>query len=155
MSLFKHFTTTSLLLLLLPTLLYAEDAERWYQVEVIIFSQNNPQYHESERWPLDISLPNLEKSRELVKPKSLKASQTAPQLPQPFSFVSSEKLRLGGTVQRIKKASDVELMLHFGWLQLGLPKEQAVQLLAELTKAGLPAVNIGEIVAESVGITVI
>ena len=34
-------------------------------------------------------------------------------------------------------------------------ENQAEQLLAELTKAGLPAVNIGEIVDESVGITVI
>ncbi|MEN8169716.1 MAG: CsiV family protein [Pseudomonadota bacterium] len=121
MSLFKHFAT--LLLLLLPTLSYAEDAERWYQVEIIVFSQNNPQYHESEQWPLNISFPDLEKSRELVKPRSGKASQTAP---RPFSFVSSKKLKLGDTVRRIKKASDVELMLHFGWLQPGLPEKQAV-----------------------------
>ncbi len=41
-----------------------------------------------------------------------------------------------------------------GGLLLSLPEEQAGQLLAELTKAGLPAANIGEIVDESVGITV-
>lgn len=41
-----------------------------------------------------------------------------------------------------------------GGLLLSLPEEQAGQLLAELIKAGLPAVNIGEIVDESVGITV-
>jgi selenide,water dikinase len=55
-------------------------------------------------------------------------------------------------------ASEDELLYDpqtSGGLLLSLPNEQAGQLLSELTKAGLPAVNIGEIVDESVGITVI
>jgi selenide,water dikinase len=42
-----------------------------------------------------------------------------------------------------------------GGLLLSLPSEQAGQLMEDLVKAGVPAANIGEIVDESVGITVI
>jgi hypothetical protein len=111
---------------LLPALLHAEQEDRWYQVEVIVFSQNNPEYHTSERWPLDYALPNMEQSRELVNPASLKTSQPAPLLPQPFSLVSAERLQLGETARRIQNARDVELVLHLGWLQPGLAEEQAV-----------------------------
>jgi hypothetical protein len=118
--------TALLTLLLLPALLHAEQEERWYQVEVIIFSQNNPGYHESELWPLDYTLPDLEKSRELIIPERVNTSRPTALLPQPFSLVSKESLQLGDTAQRIQRASDVELMLHLGWLQPGLSEEQAV-----------------------------
>lgn len=117
--------TALLSLLILPALLHAEQEDRWYQVEVIVFSQNNPEYHASELWPLDYTLPNLEQSRELVNPEPLNASQPA-LLPQPFSLVSAESLRLKETARRMQNASDVKLVLHLGWLQPGLAEEQAV-----------------------------
>lgn len=106
-------------LLLLPALLQAEEAERWYQVEIIIFSQNSPTYQKSELWPRDYTLPQLEGSRELQAARS--ASRKVP-----FSLVPKSKLQLGATAQRISKASDVKLLLHTGWVQPGLPEEQAV-----------------------------
>lgn len=109
-------------LLLLPGLLHAEEEQRWYQVEVILFSQNNPDYHDSELWPLDYTLPDMEQSRELVKNQK----STSSLYPEPFSLVGNERLRLTETARRIKKASDVELVLHLGWLQPGLPEEKAV-----------------------------
>lgn len=109
-------------LLLLPGLLHAEEEQRWYQVEVIIFSQNNPDYRVSELWPLDYTLPDTAKSRELVRAKQGASSQ----LPEPFSLVGTERLRLTDAAQRIKSASDVELVMHLGWLQPGLPEDKAV-----------------------------
>lgn len=113
-------------LLVSPGLLLAEQEERWYQVEIILFSQNNPDYRESELWPVDFALPDLEKSRELVKAEKHNASQPASLLPEPFSLVSNDALQLADTAQRIKHASDVELVLHLGWLQPGLAEDQAV-----------------------------
>jgi hypothetical protein len=118
--------TVLLSLLLLPALLHAEQENRWYQVEIIVFSQNNPEYHESELWPVDYSLPDLTQSRELASPAPTDASQPVPALPQPFSLVAADRLQLGETAQRIRNASDVELVLHLGWLQPGLSEEQAV-----------------------------
>ncbi len=109
-------------LLLLPLLADAKEEPRWYQVEVIIFSQNSPDYHQSEIWPLDFKLPNLEKSRELIKYKKPATSQ----LPAAFSLAAPKSLQLRDTASRIKRAKDVELMLHLAWVQPGLDEKQAV-----------------------------
>lgn len=113
----------SLLLLLIPTLLQAAGDPRWYQVEVIIYAHNNTDYHESELWPVDYSLPKLEGSQELVAAPSRKVSTSKP---VPFSLLRSDALQLGGAASRIKRASDVDLLLHFGWLQPGLEEKKAV-----------------------------
>ncbi|MCW8918856.1 MAG: peptidoglycan binding protein CsiV [Gammaproteobacteria bacterium] len=109
-----------LALLLPPALLQAAPEERWYQVEIILFSQNNPEYRESELWPADYTLPELAQSRELFTPA------TVSPLPQPFTRLAVEQLQLGQVAQRIDSATDVELQLHLGWLQPGLAAEQAV-----------------------------
>lgn len=108
-------------LLLLPSLLVAQEQQRWYQVEIIIFSQNNPSYHTSEQWPQDYTLPDLEKGRNLTWPKGSNSSN-----PQPFTLLAKKDLKLDGAIKRIKSAGDVKLMLHLGWLQPGLEKKDAV-----------------------------
>ncbi len=113
-------------LLLLPVLAYGEEEERWYQVEVIIFSQNSPDYHQSEIWPLDFKQPDLKSSRELLTYKKPARGTTTPQLPKAFSLAAKESLQLSDTASRIKRAKDVELMLHLAWVQPGLDEKQAV-----------------------------
>ena len=110
-----------LTLLLLPSLLFAQDEPRWYQVELIIFAQNNPNYHTSEHWPQDYVLPDLEDSRTLAWPRGNGTTK-----PQPFTLVAQKDLKLGDAVKRIESASDVTLMLHLGWLQPGLEQKDAV-----------------------------
>lgn len=99
-------------LLLFPILLHAAPEDRWYKVEVIIFAYKSKAYRNSELWPVDYSLPRIEKSRELGS--------------APFTKLSARQLRLGGAANRIKNAPDLEYMLHFGWLQPGLPEEKSV-----------------------------
>ena len=122
----SHLKAALFSLLLLPVLAHGEEEQRWYQVEVIIFSQNSPDYHESEIWPLDFTLPELEKSRELVKPKNANTKQPSPTFPEPFSLADKESLQLGETASRIKRAKDVELMLHLAWVQPGLEQSKSV-----------------------------
>jgi hypothetical protein len=134
------FNTALLTLLLLPSLLQAAPEERWYQVEIIIFSQNNPEYRESELWPADYTLPDLAQSRELLNPA------TVSRMPQPFTLVAAERLQLGQVAQRIKSAGDVELRLHLGWLQPGLAAEQAVAVhiyegMPDGVKEGVPQLD--------------
>jgi hypothetical protein len=111
-----------LTLLLFPALLQAAPEERWYQVELIVFSHNNTEYRTSELWPADYTLPALEQSRELTRAPA----EGTPATPQPFSLVAAEQLRLRPAAERIQNASDVGLLLHLGWLQPGLAEEQAV-----------------------------
>lgn len=109
------------LILFTPMLLAAEET-RWYQVEVIVFAHNNSDYHNSEHWPIDYSLPLIEGSQAL-KPAAAKS-----QRPQPFSLLPAADLQLGGTASRINKASDVELLMHFGWIQPGLEENKATAI---------------------------
>jgi len=114
--------TVLLSLLLLPVLVHAAEDDRWYQVELIIFSQNNPAYRNSEQWPIDYTLPKIEDSRELQRA----SGKPSASLPEPFTLVPAEKLQLTATAKRIAQASDVELISHLGWVQPGLPEDKAV-----------------------------
>ena len=112
-----------LTLLLFPTLLQAATEERWYQVELLLFSNNNSNYHRSELWPIDYSEPQIENSLELGK-----AAKKGGKTPQAFALLPSEELKLGGAAARIKRAPDMNLELHLGWLQPGLAEDKAVAI---------------------------
>ena len=116
-TLFLSLTLT--LALLLPNASVAEE-ERWYDVEVIIFSHNSQQYRNSELWPVDYELPQTETSQVLLPPSGDSSKPVA------FSRLADSALQLTSEAARIKSASDMELLLHMGWRQPGLPEEKAV-----------------------------
>jgi hypothetical protein len=114
----------------------ADETQRWYDVEVIIFAQNSQQYRNSEVWPLDYGLPQLAATQEL-RPAS-RATQTAP---VPFSRLDTASLRLSKQAERIKAAADTELLLHIGWRQPGLAEDKAVAVRVDdsMQDGGEPA----------------
>lgn len=109
------------LLLCPPLLLAEEEGERWYEVEILLFTQNNSVYRDSEVWPLDYTLPSIAKSVEL----SASGSERGAARPTPFSRIPEGKLRLRQEAERFSRAKDVDLVLHLGWYQPGLPEEKA------------------------------
>ncbi|MGM0594441.1 MAG: CsiV family protein [Pseudomonadota bacterium] len=112
-----------LLLLLLTTLpAHAEEETRWYDVEVMLFVQNNQDYRHTEVWPLDYTLPRRDNARALQMPTPDQDEQD----PTPFTLLPRDALRLSSDAARIERARDMELLLHFGWRQPGLPREEAV-----------------------------
>lgn len=92
---------------------------RWYDVEVIVFSQKSQQYHNSELWPVDYELPQTEVTKTL-----LPASNSSK--PLAFSRLAQSSLQLTSEANRIKSAPDLGLLLHMGWRQPGLPEDKAV-----------------------------
>lgn len=98
----------------------ADDETRWYDVEVIIFSHNNQQYRESELWPIDYELPQTEETKTLLSARSGRSKPVA------FAKLDSNSLRLTSEANRIKSAPDMELLLHLGWRQPGLPEDKAI-----------------------------
>lgn len=100
------------------------EAQRWYDVEVIIFSQNSQQYRDSELWPVDYELPQLETTQELLP--APRAAQTTGSASVPFTRLDAQSLRLNAEAERIKSAPDTELLLHLGWRQPGLAEDKAV-----------------------------
>lgn len=123
-------------LLLSVTAHAADEAQRWYDVEVIIFAQNSEQYRNSEVWPIDYGLQNPETTQQLLPP--VRSSQTTP---VPFARLSAASLRLGKQAERIKATADMELLLHLGWRQPGLAEEKAVAIRIDDTMqaGGQPA----------------
>lgn len=103
----------------------AEQETRWYDVEVIIFSQTSQQFRDSELWPMDVSLPDMENARSLLP--TAKSGATAAK-PVAFSVLGNDELTLDDEAARIKAAPELELLLHLGWRQPGLPQDQAVTI---------------------------
>lgn len=126
MSLLQSWRKTVLLILLAagaqPAM--AEIAEvRWYDVEIILFAQTNQNYRDSESWPIDYTPPDMENARELLPQAKAKRD---PARPTAFRLLDPDELHLDADAKRIEKASDVQLLSHFGWRQPGLPQQGAL-----------------------------
>lgn len=93
---------------------------RWYDVEVIVFSHNSKQYRNSELWPVDYELPQTEKTQALLPSPSATSKAVA------FSRLAPSSLQLTSEAARIKSAPDMDVLLHTGWRQPGLPEDKAV-----------------------------
>ncbi len=117
------FTLLGLALLVTGTPQFAAAAEtRWYDVEVIIFSHNSQQYRNSEQWPVDYELPPMGVTQALLPARSSGSKPVA------FARLDRNSLRLNSQASRINSAKDMELLLHMGWRQPGLPEDKAVAI---------------------------
>lgn len=94
-------------------------AETWYQVEVIVLAQRNPDVGD-EGWPATV-LPTASGTVLTIPDGSLPLAQNARIAP-----VAPENLRLAGTARRIATNGNYELLLHTGWRQPGLSRDQAL-----------------------------
>lgn len=121
----SRITITSLLLPLLLIVSagsHAQEATRWYDVEVLLFVQQSKHYRASEQWPADYTEPQLSESKRL-----LSASSSATK-PVAFSRLGAGELQLRADAARIQSAPDLELLAHFGWRQPGLPQDKAIPI---------------------------
>jgi hypothetical protein len=109
----------------------AEEEVRWYDVEVLLFVQKSQDYRESEHWPVDYTLPDLEGARELVRVAEIdNARKTASQEQKPLAFrlLNEDERQLNADAARIERAPDMELLMHFAWRQPGLPEDKAIAI---------------------------
>ncbi len=122
-----HTCRKSLLPLLLALVSQSALAEiadtRWYDVEVILFAQTNPDYRTSETWPIDYTPPDMENARELLPQDVAKRD---PLRPTAFRLLDPKELNLDADARRIDEARDLQLLTHFGWRQPGLPQQAAL-----------------------------
>ena len=80
---------------------------------------------------MDYTLPDTANARDLVE---LEQGGKPPIKPVAFRRLNSDELKLNDDADRIDKASDLELLEHFGWRQPGLADDQAVAV-----KVSIPA----------------
>jgi len=93
---------------------YAADA--WYQVEVIVFAPHHPDAG-NEVWPENPGSPNLTNVFE-IPTVATKDAQLRP--------LPADEYRLKDEEQKLLGSDKYEVLLHTGWRQPGLMKEQAI-----------------------------
>jgi len=102
-----------------------DEENRWYNVEVIIFSQDSQQFRDSELWPMDVPLPKEADARSLRPAVRGGAALTQASA---FTLIPNNELTLNGEAARISSAPELKMLLHLGWRQPGLSQDQAVSI---------------------------
>jgi hypothetical protein len=130
--------------------------QRWFQVELILFSQLGDAALDAEKWPVIEGLSLPEPLLELHLPESPVTDQTGlaisgpsalsnesaistitepgldipaadtPELPPAFQMLAEDKRQLNDMAKRIKRSSKLHLLLHIAWQQPTLDREHAV-----------------------------
>jgi len=105
-----------------------QEADRWYQVEIIMFSHQDDPEQEDEQFPVDPGQPMTEHSIELapaplVQPAVagqaggplLAAAGTA--LVMPYQLLTDSAFQLNGMVDRLTRSGHYVPQLHLAWRQ--------------------------------------
>ena len=107
--------------------------QKWYQVELILFSINNSEEAYTESWPESPDILNVINKIELLTPANVRrldnqnnntnVKQTQYQASQPvqtivpFATVNKSEHRLTVTANKLKNSPKYDLLLHVGWRQ--------------------------------------
>ncbi|WP_027857008.1 CsiV family protein [Marinobacterium jannaschii] len=83
----------------------------WYQVEVLIFANEDPSVLDDEFWPTELSVPDSPKSISLKTPTTTAQSFSA------FERLPSSALLFNNEKQRIGRYDSFRVLFHAGWLQ--------------------------------------
>ena len=142
-----------LLLLALPATA-AEEAEKWYQVEVIIFQQTDHYGQEVPRRDIALSYPgnhlelfdpNLRIEEESEQPKEDEPADAPveitasvlfnqpdvqqPQQEQPFQVLEDSQRQLNNYATALRRRSGYQVLYHQAWRQPGIGSAQAPWIL--------------------------
>ncbi len=83
----------------------------WYQVEVLVFANEDPSVLDDEFWPTELSVPDSPKSIRLKNPTSTAQSFSA------FERLPGSALLFNNEKQRINRYDSFRVLFHAGWLQ--------------------------------------
>jgi hypothetical protein len=105
-------------LVLVSSVAAGADKSPWYKVELIVFARPNAAL-DSEHWPVEVTPPPA--GRDLVAWRGYTGPDSLP-----FQRLPTASLQLKRDFDRMQAAKDVQPLVHVGWLQPGLAKEEAV-----------------------------
>jgi len=91
----------------------------WYQVEVLVFANEDPSVLDDEFWPSELSVPDAPASIRLKNPNSAAESFAA------FERLPSSALLFNNEKQRINRYDSFRVLFHAGWLQPVTSKKYA------------------------------
>jgi hypothetical protein len=123
--------------LLVSAGLSAQEPERWYQIELIVFRYVEPIGVDGEEWPAAAQLPDISRAITLLEdlpefgdeleapdpePKAGSDTNTDPRantkpMPVAFHTLPESELRLTGAASRMARDNAVEVLQHLAWRQ--------------------------------------
>jgi len=107
--------------LTLPSLSYAAYGERWYNVEVIIFSYSSDIGVQEEHWPIDPGQPDISNSVSLIR-----HAEGEERLPgQIIEFEELPFEMLSGALKRMNRSSRYNVIYSRAWRLPDLPQHSA------------------------------
>ncbi len=129
-------------MLLIPALLatatlQAEEETKWYDIEIIIFSDKEGVNIDAEMWPEQLVIEPRQNAVKLVETAAGTTTPVAGSQPTAFQRLRVEDLTLTEQAARIERARRYELLLHLGWRQPGLSEAEAKAIrISDYTRAG-------------------
>lgn len=114
-----------------------EEEVRYYDVEVILFENLDNFARHSENWPSSVELELPETLIEIGKPYPGKIpEQYEPRLT--FKALRKKELRLQEQASLIDKSDSRRVLLHTGWRQPGMERDQALSVYIKQPVPGAP-----------------
>lgn len=124
--------------LAMPSLTSYADDKRFYQVELIAFSQVSETGLRAEHWPaipaLDLDSDNLvhltaaqNQAGDSMTDQANDSHGTP--LPTSYLLLPSDELRLNSLAQKIQRQHNYQLLLHIGWRQAFSRKDKPEQVV--------------------------
>lgn len=138
-TLFKAILT--FLLFSFSLIVSAAEEIRYYDVEVILFENLDNIARQSENWPSSIELVLPETLIEIGKPypgpipKEYQSRLT-------FKPLAKKDLQLQEKASSIDKSKTRRVLLHTGWRQPGMPREDALSVYFKHTVAGISPISV-------------
>ena len=121
----------------------AEEKEevRYYDVEVILFENLDTFARQTENWPSSVELELPETLIEIGKPYPGKIpKEYQPRLT--FKSLAKKELQLQEQASTIDKSESRRLLLHTGWRQPGMAREQALSVYLKHSVPGTPPAEV-------------
>ncbi len=116
-----------LTLFALPTLAQDDEPEPWYEVEIILFEQLNPEAIDSEQWPLNIIEPDLSDSIKLIPSlpgaDPIQAQQVGITTAVPYLILPPEQYQLSRAYKKLVNSENYLPYVHVAWRQIIPPRE--------------------------------
>ena len=118
-----------------------EEEVRYYDVEVILFENLDNFARQSENWPSSVELELPETLIEIGKPYPGKIpKEYQPRLT--FKPLAKKELQLQEQASTIDKSESRRVLLHTGWRQPGMAREQALSVYLKRSVPGTPPTEV-------------
>ena len=109
---------------------------RWYEVEVLVFSQLSAKSYDSEKWPINLNSKFPANTIELhpykIKPPLPDSIETTvPEMPEAFTLIDPNEYQLQKIPAKLVETSGYEVLAHRTWRQPLLKNEKGTPVLID------------------------